>query len=62
MMTLKLDMKHICKKGRGGRSYLGMGGVSGRWEEFCRAADGIGWDLRASLQMGSRCRDPIVPR
>lgn len=38
MMTLKLDMKHICKKdmrrGWGGReglfSYLGLGGVSGR--------------------------------
>lgn len=32
MMTLKLDMKHICKKEvrRGG--YLGLGGVSGRQE------------------------------
>lgn len=37
MMTLKLGMKHICKKdmrrGWGGVfSYLGLGGVSGRQE------------------------------
>lgn len=41
MMTLKLDMKHICKKEvrRGG--YLGVGGVSGRQEgKLCSEAEG----------------------
>lgn len=53
MMTLKLDMKHICKKDMrrrwGGReglfSYLGLGGVSGRrWggRELCTDTEG-GW-------------------
>lgn len=34
MMTLKLDMKHICKKEvrKGGGGYLDLGGVSGRQE------------------------------
>lgn len=47
MMTLKLDMKHICKKdvrrkGGGGGGYLGLGGVSGRRERSSAAAQ-RGW-------------------
>lgn len=32
MMTLKLDMKHICKKEVKKGAILGLGGVSGRQE------------------------------
>lgn len=76
MMTLKLDMKHICKKdmrrGWGGReglfSYLGLGGVSGRrwWGWGGGSSAQIqrreGGELRAFLRKGSRCRDRTAPR
>lgn len=73
MMTLKLDMKHICKKdmrrgwggGEGLFSYLGLGGVSGRrWggESSAQIQRGGGGELRAFLRKGSRCRDRTAPQ
>lgn len=66
MMTLKLDMKHICKKevrrGEGGGAiWTWVGSLGGRRGALHRCR-GDGRELRASLRRGSRCRDQTAPR
>lgn len=62
MMTLKLDMKHICKKDvRRGAIWAWVGSLGGRRGALhqCR---GDGRELRAFLRRGSRCRDQTAPQ
>lgn len=62
MMTLKLDMKHICKKEvRRGAIWAREGSLGGRRGALHRCR-GDGKELRASLRRGSRCRDQTAPR
>ncbi len=62
MMTLKLDMKHICKKEvRRGAIWAWVGSLGGRRGALHRCR-GDGRELRASLRRGSRCRDQTAPR
>lgn len=56
MMTLKLDMKHICKKdtrrGWGGGLFSYLGGVSGRQGgELCTDAEGAQSFSEEGIQM-----------
>ena len=66
MMTLKLDMKHICKKevrtGKGGLFGLGWGLWEARGGGSAPTQRRDGRELRASLRRGSRCRDRTAPR
>lgn len=66
MMTLKLDMKHICKKevrtGKGGLFGHGWGLWEARGGGSAPTQRRVGRELRASLRRGSRCRDRIAPR
>lgn len=74
MMTLKFDMKHICKKGgtgiRGVRGFIWdwVGSLVDRDRVICMEADGQGrgngasCELRASLRRGSRYRDQTAPQ
>lgn len=62
MMTLKLDMKHICKKEvRRGNFWAWVGSLGGRWGALHRCRED-GRELRASLRRGSRCRVQTAPR
>lgn len=59
MMTLKLDMKHICKKE--GAIWNWVGSLGGRRGALhgCR---GGGKELRAFLRRESRCRGQTAPQ
>lgn len=56
MMTLKLVMKHICKRRRGGTD-----GVCGK-KGLCLDAEGDHKELRAFLRRESRCKGQIAPQ
>lgn len=62
MMTLKLDMKHICKKEvRRGAIWAWVGSLGGRRGALCRCRED-GRKLRVSLRRGSRCRAQTAPQ
>lgn len=66
MMTLKLDMKHICKKevrrgGVGVAIWAWAGSLGGRTGAL-RRRRGDSRELRASLRRGSRCRVRTAPQ
>jgi len=62
MMTLKLDMKHICKKEvRTGAIWARVGSLGGKRGALHRRR-GHGRELKASRRRGSRCRDQTAPR